>query len=241
MTTNSPNPVDGDVQALIEYCQRVLHGSNNGSQMEQVYKIALAALTAERCGSLIQAVNPKTGSVNIFYRSRGIESIDPEEIAEWEMQEVEHLYTTPPAQLLRPVELPDAKETKFVYHGGNGAFDCGYESGWNACLAEVQRLNATAQPDEGNDGYVKAFYEIASILGIPAQPNSPRHVFETVMKPKLQDLAATAQPVSDENARIADVLESLLWPNMAIGNKAIILCAIKALRGIPAAPGGQDA
>lgn len=44
------------------------------------------------------------------------------------------------------IKLPEAKETKFVYHGGNGAFDCGYESGWNAAIAEVQRLNATAQP-----------------------------------------------------------------------------------------------
>lgn len=44
------------------------------------------------------------------------------------------------------IKLPDAKETKFVYHGGNGAFECGYESGWNAAITEVQRLNATAQP-----------------------------------------------------------------------------------------------
>ncbi|MCK0554673.1 hypothetical protein KFO32_16655 [Pantoea ananatis] len=44
------------------------------------------------------------------------------------------------------IKLPQAKETKFVYHGGNGAFDCGYESGWNAAITEVQRLNATAQP-----------------------------------------------------------------------------------------------
>ncbi|MDK2633133.1 hypothetical protein QMZ93_07225 [Pantoea stewartii subsp. indologenes] len=44
------------------------------------------------------------------------------------------------------IKLPEAKETKFVYHGGNGAFDCGYESGWNAAIAEVKRLNATAQP-----------------------------------------------------------------------------------------------
>lgn len=33
-------------QALIEYCERVLNGSNNNSPMEQVYKVALAALTA---------------------------------------------------------------------------------------------------------------------------------------------------------------------------------------------------
>lgn len=32
-------------QALISYIKRVLHGSNNGSPMEQVYHIALAALT----------------------------------------------------------------------------------------------------------------------------------------------------------------------------------------------------
>lgn len=65
-----------------------------------------------------------------------------------------------------------------------------------AAETEVQRLNATAQPDDSNDGYVKAFYEIAAILGISAQPNSPKHVFETVMKPKLQALVAAAQPVS---------------------------------------------
>lgn len=34
-------------QALIEYCERVLKGRNNNSPMEQVYKIALAALTAQ--------------------------------------------------------------------------------------------------------------------------------------------------------------------------------------------------
>lgn len=51
------------------------------------------------------------------------------------------------------IKLPEAKETKFVYHGGNGAFECGYESGWNAAIAEVQRLNATAQPV--SDGWVK--------------------------------------------------------------------------------------
>lgn len=58
---------------------------------------------------------------------------------------------------------------------------------------------------------------------------------------EVKRLNATAQPVNDEHARIAEALESLLWPNMAIGNKAIILCAINALRGTPAAPGGQDA
>lgn len=41
---------------------------------------------------------------------------------------------------------------------------------------------------------------------------------------------------SDKNARIAESLESLIWPNMAIGNKVIIKAAIDALRAAPPAP-----
>lgn len=83
-------------------------------------------------------------------------------------------------------------------------------------LEQAIRLNAAAQPFRENpDSTTKSFRDI-------------------------EETTTIAQPVSDEHARIAEALESLLWPNMAIGNKAIILCAIKALRGIPAAPGGQD-
>ncbi|MGX9363660.1 hypothetical protein [Pantoea ananatis] len=139
------------------------------------------------------------------------------------------------------IKLPEAKETKFVYHGGNGAFECGYESGWNAAIAEVQRLNATAQPD-GNDGYVKAFYEIASILAIPAQPNSPKHVFETVMKPKLQDLVATAQPVSDKPSLKA-MMRALdtFYAHDDVPETAMLKAFRVLLADVmPAAPGGQD-
>lgn len=38
-----------------------------------------------------------------------------------------------------------------------------------------------------------------------------------------------SEPVA-ENIRIADALEGLLWPNMALGNKAVIQAAIEALR-----------
>lgn len=41
---------------------------------------------------------------------------------------------------------------------------------------------------------------------------------------------------SDKNSRIAEALESLMWPNMAIGNKVIIKAAIDALRAAPPAP-----
>lgn len=40
---------------------------------------------------------------------------------------------------------------------------------------------------------------------------------------------ADSEPVA-ENIRIADALEGLLWPNMALGNKAVIQAAIGALR-----------
>lgn len=45
-------------QALIEYCERVLHGSNNNSPMEQVYKIALAALTAQPVADVVSWNHP---------------------------------------------------------------------------------------------------------------------------------------------------------------------------------------
>ena len=51
---------------------------------------------------------------------------------------------------------------------------------------------------------------------------------------EVQRLNATAQPVSEHNGKIADALESLLWPNMASGNKDIINEAIQALRATSA-------
>lgn len=136
------------------------------------------------------------------------------------------------------IKLPDEKVT----HDGKSEKARQRCEGWNACLAEVQRLNATAQPDDGNDGYVKAFYEIASILGISAQPNSPRHVFETVMKPKLQDLVATGQHVSDDPSLKA-MMRALdtFYAHDDVPETAM-LKAFRILRAdvMPAAPGGQD-
>ena len=47
--------------------------------------------------------------------------------------------------------------------------------------------------------------------------------------------AMDSEPVA-ENIRIADALEGLLWPNMALGNKAVIQAAIEALRTYHAQP-----
>lgn len=111
MTTNSPNPVDGDVQALIKDCQRDIEklekslASNNDHPMSFSEKhlrselarqqVALAALTAEPVGFCFKSdldlmLNKIMISGMMTVRYSG-----------------EHpLYTTPPAQLLRPVELP---------------------------------------------------------------------------------------------------------------------------------------
>lgn len=104
------NPVDGDVQALIKYCEceiekfkRCVAEYPDAPVLRsdlKLHEIALAALTA------------------------------------------------PPAQLLRPVELP-ARATAETF----GGLSLAKAYGWNACLAEVQRLNATAQPV--SDGWVK--------------------------------------------------------------------------------------
>ena len=45
-----------------------------------------------------------------------------------------------------------------------------------------------AQPPSPQSGYVGAFYEIASMLGIPAMSESPKHVFETIIKPRLETM-----------------------------------------------------
>lgn len=130
-------------------------------------------------------------------------------------------------------------------------------------VAEFQRLKGlnAARPDNSNDGYVKAFYEIAGILGISAQPSSPKHVFETVMKPKLQDLVSTAQPVRDGWVKCSERMPEADGHYLVFANASTldgycdhndIACyqqgkwsnefnwLVTHWMPLPAAPGGQD-
>lgn len=90
---------------------------------------------------------------------------------------------------------PDAK-------GGDGAW-----SGWGAIRKadyerelvepvegrEVRAL-CVAKPDRAVDGYRRAFYELADMLDMGAQPISPKQAWETQMRPMLQAaLAATGK------------------------------------------------
>lgn len=97
MTTNRPNPVDGDVQALIEHIKAVIDEYESfgaGGMDEQVYRIAFAELTAEPCAFLYGASFERGEVEGEIEDSPGTDM---------------PVFTTPPAQLLRPVELPEFK------------------------------------------------------------------------------------------------------------------------------------
>lgn len=108
MTTNSPNPVDGDVQALIEHCKENIDTLTvalkhcDQEEADEIYrnlelqKVALAALTARPKGF-------------IEYKSNGTDCFIMKGFYMNGLVEGDKLYTTPPAQLLRPVELPKRK------------------------------------------------------------------------------------------------------------------------------------
>ena len=98
MTTNSPNPVDGDVQALIEHIKQTL-SVDDGAIGFRVYKIALAALTAEPVYQFIVNNPDKDGYIEWA-------DCNPDYFSKEPTDKRRILYTTPPAQFLRPVELP---------------------------------------------------------------------------------------------------------------------------------------
>lgn len=113
MTTNSPYPVDGDVQALIADCQQEIDSlkwkinrtrKSGGTlvYMESCLKrqqIALAALTAEPVYQFIVNNPDKDGYIEWA-------DCNPDYFSKEPKDSRRILYTTTPAQLLRPVELP---------------------------------------------------------------------------------------------------------------------------------------
>lgn len=84
------------------------------------------------------------------------------------------------------------------------AYEAGPPDGWEcshtwddiddemreSCIAFTRNVMGALRSRGGEDGYRNAFYEIGAVLGIPARPESPKHVWETEMRPKL--LAALA-------------------------------------------------
>jgi len=110
MTTNSPNPVDGDVQALIADCQAEIVEIEKAlttwgdawipslqSKLKR-QQVALAALTAKPEYN----VSFEGGEIRLDVTKAEYNGCHPD--YRWIS------YTTPPAQILRPVELPGLKE-----------------------------------------------------------------------------------------------------------------------------------
>ncbi len=143
---------------------------------------------------------------------------------------------------------PDAK-------GGDGAW-----SGWGPIRKadyerelvepvegrEVRAL-CVAKPDRSVYGYQRAFYELADMLDMGAQPISPKQAWETQMRPMLQAaLAATGKRQVGEAAilrKAAAVLD--MWegdPN-ATGYMGDFkdACAILEVLALHAAPPAQQA
>lgn len=76
--------------------------------------------------------------------------------------------------------------------------------------AGVMELKAQRDALAANEGYKQAFYEMAETLGIGACPDSPKNVFELVIKPKLEALMKERGKLASENLTLANLITS--WP-----------------------------
>ncbi|MGG6193002.1 hypothetical protein ACQV2B_02745 [Pantoea allii] len=115
MTTNSPNPVEGDVQALIADCQQEIESlkwkidRTRKSGGTLVYlesclarqEVALAALKAE------PVAYTDAEELETLRKGTFADMFTPHETYKADQLWIP-LYTTPPAKLLRPVELPQS-------------------------------------------------------------------------------------------------------------------------------------
>ncbi len=142
MTTNSPNPVDGDVQALIEQCKdnidtlivALKHCEQDEAveihQNLELQKVALAALTAEPVYQFIVNNPDKDGYIEWA-------DCNPDYFSNEPSDSRRILYTAPPAQLLRPVELPKEMDfTEVPAHYWDSDEAKAYASGFNTGVNE---------------------------------------------------------------------------------------------------------
>lgn len=152
MTTNSPNPVDGDVQALIAdckseikhledriaYCNKYEVGLSDYESQLKRQKIALAALTAEPYAYASRNIDiskeSQYFSASVFNNAWGDEYTVP-------------LYTTPPAQLLRPVELPGERKWHEDDEAEDDTYNCGWNNGIKACAEALRQQGYEVKND----------------------------------------------------------------------------------------------
>ncbi|WP_210515122.1 hypothetical protein [Pantoea ananatis] len=136
MKTNSPNPVDGDVQALIADCEaEIVELEKRLTTWGEVWipylqsklrrqQIALAALTAKPVAFLYGASF-----------ERGEVEGEIEDCPGTDMP----VFTTPPAQLLRPVELKDCEfGAVSIMSGGSKDYCNGFVDGTNNAIKAIR-------------------------------------------------------------------------------------------------------
>ncbi|MCH9269649.1 hypothetical protein [Pantoea ananatis] len=130
MTTNSPNSVDGDVQELISDAEAIIELFESAGAINQIAyklaKIAHASLTA--VPKRMRQANGESSRTWVECGSDYHRGTD--------------FYTTPPAQILRPVELPDEAPNALIalcqqvydsrIRGASVAHDV-----WQDCLDEL--------------------------------------------------------------------------------------------------------
>jgi len=79
-----------------------------------------------------------------------------------------------------------------------GIIDCMFREDAEAAMRVYEQRDALAE----NEGYKQAFYEMAEILGIGARADSPKNVFEQVIKPMLINLQKERDQLAAENAAL---------------------------------------
>lgn len=83
------------------------------------------------------------------------------------------------------------------------------EEGLYVRIQDYVALKAERDALAANEGYKQAFYEIANILGTGARPDSPKDVFEQVIKPMLINLTKESGQPATENAALLTRLRNI--------------------------------
>ncbi|MGC0863540.1 hypothetical protein [Pantoea agglomerans] len=84
--------------------------------------------------------------------------------------------------------------------------DCMFREDAETAMRAYEERDALA----ADEGYKQAFYEIADILGIGARPDSPKDVFEKVIKPMLINLKKERSQLATENAALLIRLRNII-------------------------------
>ncbi|WP_313384807.1 hypothetical protein [Pantoea sp.] len=124
--------------ALIERLRKIKRtGKANRFELTEMAEIALAALTKEPAAYMYRDKLHTDARFSLYPR---FGNWSPEDINEYEITET-RLYTAPPVAALR---LPGELKIKPRSHESH----VNYAEGWNDCLDETKRLNASAPAEE---------------------------------------------------------------------------------------------